>query len=220
MPEVIFHSTRWIHIVSGTLALTSGLVALGLSQKTSLHRPVGKVYFYSMIAVFLTAIVLSLVQHIEFLFCLAFLSFYGAFSGIRALRFLKGAPVHWADWLAATSVALCAVYLIGRGAMSFFQGGGGVAFLFIFFGFMSLFIAGSSSNDLLAIEPGDKKWFRAHQSGMGGGLIATVTAFSANTLDFLPGLVQWLWPTILLSPVLSFLIRIHPLSRKSSKHLS
>ncbi len=215
MLELLFETTRWIHIVCGGFALTSGLLALVLSRKTNLHRPLGKVFFYSMIVVFVTAVVLALRAGIEFLFCLAFLSFYSALRGVRALRFLKGAQVHRLDWVAAASVLMCGIYLVGRGSMAIFSGNM-IAILYIFFGGLSMFLAFEGGKDLRKLKSGDPKWFRVHQGSMGGALIATITAFSATTLTFLPGLVQWLWPTVLLAPMLSYLIRSFNKSKKPS----
>ena len=37
-----------------------------------------------------------------------------------------------------------------------------------------------------------------------GAYAATVTAFSAVNFGFLPPIVRWLWPTILMLPVIAY----------------
>jgi hypothetical protein len=42
-----------------------------------------------------------------------------------------------------------------------------------------------------------------------GAYIATLTAFSAVNMTFLPPVVRWLWPTIIGIPAISFWIASH-----------
>ena len=45
-------------------------------------------------------------------------------------------------------------------------------------------------------------WFFDHMTGMFTSYIAAVSAFSAVNLNFLPMIVQWLWPTFVGVPIL------------------
>src|SRR3989442_6535146 len=68
------------------------------------HRRWGKVYFWAMAAVALTAVVLAVWRPVVFLALLAVFSFYSAFSGYRALfrkRPREGAHASALDWTAA-----------------------------------------------------------------------------------------------------------------------
>src|SRR3989442_1105972 len=68
------------------------------------HRRWGKVYFWAMAAVALTAVVLAVWRPVIFLALLAVFSFYSAFSGYRALfrkRPREGAHATAFDWTAA-----------------------------------------------------------------------------------------------------------------------
>src|SRR5256886_13666831 len=68
------------------------------------HRRWGKVYFWAMAAVALTAVVLAVWRPVVFLALLAVFSFYSAFSGYRALfrkRPRDGAHASALDWTAA-----------------------------------------------------------------------------------------------------------------------
>src|SRR5438034_2073134 len=68
------------------------------------HRRWGKVYFWAMAAVALTAVVLAVWRPVVFLALLAVFSFYSAFSGYRSLfrkRPREGAHASALDWTAA-----------------------------------------------------------------------------------------------------------------------
>src|SRR3989442_8751416 len=68
------------------------------------HRRWGKVYFWAMAAVALTAVVLAVWRPVVFLALLAVFTFYSAFSGYRALfrnRPREGAHASALDWTAA-----------------------------------------------------------------------------------------------------------------------
>lgn len=50
-------------------------------------------------------------------------------------------------------------------------------------------------------------WLFNHIGRMVGGFIAALTAFSTNVLTFMPGLWQWLWPTMIGTPLIIYWIR-------------
>lgn len=52
-----------------------------------------------------------------------------------------------------------------------------------------------------------KAWFFSHMIGMITAYIAAVSAFSAVNMHFLPTVLQWLWPTLIGSPLLTIWIR-------------
>src|SRR3989475_5847510 len=83
------------------------------------HRRWGKVYFWAMAVVALTAVVLAVWRPVVFLALLAVFSFYSAFSGYRALfrkRPREGAHASAFDWAAAivTFAARATLAVLGR----------------------------------------------------------------------------------------------------------
>lgn len=65
-----------VHIAAGTICLVTGLVALAVGKRRGLHTAVGEVYHGSYVFVFLSAIVLSLLNWAD----LAHLFFIAIFS--------------------------------------------------------------------------------------------------------------------------------------------
>jgi uncharacterized membrane protein len=79
----------WIHIAGGTLALITGLGAMFSKKGSDPHRKFGKVYFWSMTAVFVGALIVAIGHNRMFLLMVAFFSYYMTVRGYRML-YLKG----------------------------------------------------------------------------------------------------------------------------------
>src|SRR5256884_805302 len=102
--NTLIAAVRLIHIAAGMLALGVAPIAMLTVKGGPTHRRWGKVYFWTMALVALTAVVLALWRPVVFLALLAVFSFYSAFSGYRALfrkRPRDGAHASALDWTAA-----------------------------------------------------------------------------------------------------------------------
>ncbi|TND08377.1 MAG: hypothetical protein FD123_2173 [Bacteroidetes bacterium] len=199
-----------IHIAAGTISLVLAPIAMIVKKGGSAHRLWGKIYFWSMAVVALTAIIMSVYHHIPFLLMVAIFSFYSAFAGYRILYRKKA--VHWKELKildkAGTvlnglfSAALCVygmlVWKSGETAL------GIISLVFAGIGMRTAFLEFRSYfrpvHDL-------KGWLRAHIGGMVGSYIAAVTAFLVNTGFFLPDLVRWLGPTVIGVPLIVWFTR-------------
>jgi len=198
---------RFFHIAAGSIALLSGIIALGVFQKVNYHRRFGKVFFNAMVIVFITAVVLATYRGFEFLLCIAFLSFFNAYRGVRAMQILKGGRVLWFDQVAAAAVLLTGAYMLYLSALAAHGEKWSAVIVFAVFGTLSIYLAISSMHEFKGVSSKDPYWFRVHRASMGGALIATITAFSVTALSFLPDLIAWLGPSIVFSPILALIIR-------------
>jgi uncharacterized membrane protein len=90
-----------IHILAGTIALLCAALAVSLEKGKRLHVLLGRAYFWSMAAIFLTAIPMSIISSNIFLFLIAIFSFYLAFAGMRFARNRKGIATT-SDWIAVS----------------------------------------------------------------------------------------------------------------------
>jgi len=185
----------------------TGIVALSIASKPQLHRKIGKVFFYGMFIVFITALIMGLKGSLMFLLCIAILSFFSTLHGVRSLQFFKGKQPGLIDWLSAGALSLAGAYLFIKGVLASITKLNPSVILFIVFGALMLVLSFGAFRRLRKLEPRDFKWFRSHRANMGAALIATMTAFSVTALQFLPPLVGWLWPTIIFAPLLSLMIR-------------
>src|SRR5271154_2904193 len=107
-----------IHIACGVTAFVCAPVALLTAKGGKTHRRWGKIYFWAMAGVAVTALILSFALPIFFLAMVAVFSFYSAFAGYRVL-FLKdmytGARPKAVDWLAAVITILSSFLLFLMG---------------------------------------------------------------------------------------------------------
>src|SRR5947209_20024098 len=83
--ESLIAAIRLVHVAAGTIALFVAPVPMLTAKGGRTHRRWGKVYFWAMAAVALTAVVLAAWRPVVFLALLAVFRFYSAFSGYRAL---------------------------------------------------------------------------------------------------------------------------------------
>ncbi len=81
-----------------------------------------------------------------------------------------------------------------------------VGILSLVFGLIG-FLNALRFNSLLKNGMKASGWLGQHITGMGAAYIATVTAFSATNLYFLPYILSWLLPTAIGSLVLSLYMR-------------
>src|SRR5882762_654490 len=74
-----------LHIACGVVGFVCAPVALATAKGGRTHRRWGKIYFWAMAGVAVTALTLSLLLPIWFLAMVAVFSFYASFSGYRVL---------------------------------------------------------------------------------------------------------------------------------------
>jgi uncharacterized membrane protein len=90
MPHVV---NIVVHVIFGSAALLLGMGALLSAKGGSVHRRLGRWFLYTMGVVLATAVAGLLVFNFRaFLAVVTLLSFYDAFSGIRALQLRGGRP--------------------------------------------------------------------------------------------------------------------------------
>lgn len=89
-----------LHIISGFLALACGAVAIATQKGKGVHINAGRIYFWSMMLVAVTAFYLSVVNVIPFLFLIAVFSFYLTWTGYKAIHWKNKPlpkPIFWID---------------------------------------------------------------------------------------------------------------------------
>jgi hypothetical protein len=206
--ESFLQINLFIHIIGGVIALGIAPIALSLSKWSKAHKVFGWVFFGGMTAIFITSCVLSVAKNIPFLFMIGVFSYYAVLSGIRSIQHKnihsKG-KIGKLDWSLAVISGLFNLAFIIYGVINLPNTLGILAILFgaggmtMVAGNVVFFLNGSK----------DKKyWYYTHAGHMVGGFIATVTAFSVQTMHFMPDLLQWLWPTLLGVPAMQIWERI------------
>lgn len=207
------------HVTAGFTALVMAPLAMMTQKGGAQHRRWGKVYFWAMFAIFLTALALVYFRPNFFLFMISILSFYGAFTGYRALyrkRPALGAGPIWLDWLGATVAAVAGlVFLAWGGLTAFGLLSGPIPPIFglvgVGFGVSLGLDAISDIRSFLQPSRDRNWWWYYHIARMSGSYIAAVTAFTVqNVTRYMPVDLAWLpWvlPAVIGTPLIARTIR-------------
>jgi uncharacterized membrane protein len=201
--EAYLKYTAIIHVIAGVISLITGGIALGLVKGGPNHSKVGRIYSMAMLVVFVTAVFLSSIKFIPFLFMIAFLSYYAVFAGVRILKLKKlhkGQKAKWYDWAAGIITTIAGISFIAYGAYYAFQGSTSpLVFLSIFFGLITIRGAWKSMKPFYKAPEHNSWWWFYHMDSMFGSYIAASTAFLV-TLGRMTGIdspLLWIFPSIL-----------------------
>ena len=195
-----------IHVAAGTLALVVAPVAMLTAKGGPAHRRWGRVYYWTMGVVALTALVVALWRPNPFLAMVAVFSYYFAFTGRRVLlhkRPDRGERATVLDWGAAVAAAATGVGLVILGIARPGPVWAQLGVVAVVFGGLGLSFAGLHLWRFARPPADPRRWWFAHMTGMLSSYLAAVTAFSVVNLTFLPTTARWLWPTLLGSPLIA-----------------
>jgi uncharacterized membrane protein len=198
-----------LHIACGATGFVCAPVALATVKGGKNHRRWGKIYFWAMTGVAITALILSFALPIFFLAMVAVFSFYAAYSGYRIL-YLKdlnrGGKPRVYDWAAAVITIASSFVLFLMGFLEprmmavgvITVGGYTVSIVSIVFGLLGMRLGSGSILTFLKPPKAKMFWWFDHMQGMIASYIAAMTAFSAVNLGhwFGPAWWVWLWPTM------------------------
>lgn len=202
------------HVTAGVLSLISGLLAAFVGKKGGkLHRQVGRIFFWSMTWIFVSAIlIVSFIRFSPFLLVIAVFSFYLAFSGVRVLKIRKTMKVTKLDWAAALTTMGFGIGMIIMGFSYLLRTdwSSTLGYLCLFFGFFTIQTGWLNVRGFMTLHKAEKMWWwLAHMNSMSGSFIAAITAFLVqNGLMFnLPSemaWVPWVLPALAGLPLTSY----------------
>ncbi len=192
-----------IHIVAGIGCLSFGIGAFLTAKGGKLHRLFGKIYFYCMLIIFLTSIVITINHNNIFFFIIGFISFYPAMAGYRVLyqkRLYDGEKPKWFDYLAMVTMFIIMAYAIYIGIKNIlnpqYAVGGYILVSLSITGILSLL----RNFKRYRRKPLNKSfWLFVHIGEMSGSYIAACTAFLVNNSKYfpsIPNIILWLSPGI------------------------
>src|ERR1041385_828806 len=193
--DVWFHRILPIHIALGGLALFIAPLAMVTVKGGLWHRRWGKIYFWAMAGVALSAAAMCWLRSGLFLFLIAILSFYLSLTGYRVLQRKK--PEDKAallDWFASCLMLAAGAGFIVVGLM---ESDSSRRWVRIIFGVIGMCLGTSDVRGYLNPPKEKRAWWFAHMVRFLSAYIATVTAFSVVNFQFLPYFFRWLGPAML-----------------------
>ena len=189
-----------IHILAGTIALLCAALAVSSEKGKKLHVLSGRTYFWCMVAIFLTAIPMSIITSNIFLFLIAIFSFYLAFAGMRFARNRKGVATTL-DWIIVSLMILSGVGMWILAAIYFTNNNSQYIPLLVF-GFIAIALGYADFKSHKNKTAIGKERLSRHLTNMMGGTIAVITAVLVVNVDLEPAWVWWVLPTALITPVI------------------
>jgi len=189
-----------IHILAGTIALLCAALAVSSEKGKRLHMISGRIYFWGMATIFLTAIPMSIISSNIFLFLIAIFSFYLAFAGMRFARNRKGVATIL-DW-----IAVCLMIFSGIGmwilAAIYFLNSNTQYIVLLVFGFLAIALGYTDLRSYKNESATGKERISRHLTNMMGGTIAVITAVLVVNVNIEPVWIWWVLPTALITPVI------------------
>ncbi|HMR40426.1 MAG TPA: DUF2306 domain-containing protein [Ignavibacteria bacterium] len=206
--DILFKIFLTLHIMGGSVGLFTGTINLVRKKGDKKHKLTGKIFTWGMLTAGFSALVLSVMHPNYFLFMVGVFTIYMVGTGYRYIYIkLLGSDRRPAiiDRIITASMLLAGLLFIGLGiknliAQNYF------GIVFIVFGGVGLSFVKSDFDNYKGKAKAKNYWLLAHLQRMTGAYIAATTAFLVVNAKYspveLPGVVVWLLPTAILTPLI------------------
>ena len=191
-----------IHILAGTIALLCSALAVSSEKGKKFHVLSGRTYFWCMVAIFLTAIPMSIINSNTFLFLIAIFSFYLAFAGMRFAKNRKGIATT-IDWIAVSLMILSGLGMWAL-AITYFISDNSQYITLLVFGFIALALGYGDYRSHKNKAATGKERIAKHLTNMMAGTIAVITAVLVVNVNIEPIWIWWVLPTVVITPIISY----------------
>jgi uncharacterized membrane protein len=191
----------YIHIILGIIGLIAGILIILLKKGDKRHQQIGKIFSYALGISMLGSFPISIYKENTFLFCIGIWTLYMIITGNRSLKITNTKMVSKIDWLITILMLLFGFLLLENG-LSSLHTGLGLPIVSAVFAWISFVFVWTD----IRFFNGKMKAINAHKlihiQRMMGAFIASVTAFIVVNNTILPGLVAWLLPTLVFTPLI------------------
>ena len=213
--DTLFKMVLIIHIIAGSIGLFTGTINIIRKKGDKPHVLVGKFFFYGMIINAIAGFIMSILHENLFLLIIAVFSFYMTATGQRFLslkKLDKGQKPKIIDWMITSTMILFAISFIVYGIL-LIASQKNFGIVLVVFGMISLLMARKD----ISIYRGKIKfknyWLLLHIQRMIGAYIAALTAFLVVNNTYLPPIVAWLMPTVILTPLIFYWSRKYAIQK-------
>lgn len=202
--ELIFKVLLVIHILAGAIGLITGTLNIARKKGDKLHRIAGLFFLYGMLVNGFAGILMTFIHSNLFLLIIGVFSIYMAATGQRYLSLkglLKGQKPKSIDWILSFIMLLFGIGFVVYGILVLFSGNNFGVVLLVF-GFISISMVYQDFKNYKGKNSIKNFWLLVHIQRMIGSYIAAATAFLVVNNTILPGIVAWLLPTVILTPLI------------------
>jgi uncharacterized membrane protein len=195
-----------IHIITGGIALFVGSIILFTKKGNETHQKLGKVYFSALLTSSLVSLLMAILHGNIFLFIVGIFTTYMLLSGTRYLKIKSISDIHFADWTLAITITLFGLGFVSLGSyILLYQDFFGIVLL-VFGGICWMFALQDFKNFRNKSKV-KNFWLMTHIQRMTGSYIASATAFLVVNNTILLGVISWLLPTAILTPLIVIWVR-------------
>lgn len=198
-----------IHVIFASLALVSGALAIVMKWNTPRHKPLGRMYFWSMTLVFITATFISVVKNLQFLFLIGVFTYYATLIAYRALKLKelhRGQKPHVIDWIIEAVAGITFLCMVIFAVVVYLQSGSAEAIIPFVFGTLGVWGVYRNVSAFIKGPTETLYWLKKHIGNMCGSYIGAITAFTVNQSAYIPlnPIILWLGPTLIITPIIVF----------------
>jgi uncharacterized membrane protein len=195
-----------IHIITGCISLFVGSIILFTKKGNETHQKLGKVYFSALLTSSLVSLLMAILHGNIFLFIVGIFTTYMLLSGTRYLKIKSISDIHFADWTLAITITLFGLGFVSLGSyILLYQDFFGIVLL-VFGGICWMFALQDFKNFRNKSKV-KNFWLMTHIQRMTGSYIASATAFLVVNNTILLGVISWLLPTAILTPLIVIWVR-------------
>lgn len=214
--QQLFYILLVIHIISATIGLISGTLQMFRKKGDIVHKRVGRYFFFGMLVAGISGILMTFIHENLFLLIIGVFTIYMFSTGQRFLSLklisLK-TPAQKIDWILSITMLIFGFGFIIYG-LFFLVNSNSFGSVLIIFGIISTIM---SLQDF-KIYKGKSKikniWLLIHIQRMIGAYIAAVTAFLVVNNTYLPSILAWLLPSVVIVPFIILWSRKYKISLK------
>lgn len=213
--DILFKTLLTLHIIAGTIGLTTGTINIIGKKGGKIHRLVGRFFLYSMLLVSGTAFALSVLHPNYFLFIVGVFTLYMVCSGKRYLylkNLSKGQQPKLIDWLLTGFMLLFGILFLVFGAYHL-TNKNSFGIVFLVFGAIGLRFVRADFRNFRGKTNVENVWLVAHIQRIIGAYIATLTAFLVVNNKIMPSYIAWLLPAVILFPLIVVWVRKYKVKR-------
>ncbi len=202
--ETTFTILLLIHIVSGSIGLITGTINLIRKKGDKLHKNFGFFFLSGMLINGVSGLLMSLIHFNFFLLIVGVFSIYMVSTGQRYLSLKTISPSQKAlkiDWILSAGMFLFGIGFIIYGILLLLSSNN-FGIVLLVFGFISISMAYQDFKNYQGRNSNKNFWLLVHIQRMMGSYIAAMTAFIVVNNTILPGIVAWLLPTVIVTPLI------------------
>lgn len=205
----------WVHIISGTISLTTGSIVMIGRKGDARHKKLGKLFFYALVAGAISAIGLAVVRFNPFLIAIGIFTLYlslGGFRSIQRFQSKEHIQITRLDYAISLSMLFAALFFAVIGIQKVFLPDI-FGWVYIFFALISLLFLLKDLQRFRVLSLDKNLWLLDHIRRMSGAYVATLTAFlvvNASSIPLpIPLFVYWILPTLILFPIIRRWVKKH-----------